>query len=461
MEQRKSPMADNGKRPVSISGKRNRYLGSGGSGGTANVTSSILILQVPRAKCTSKVTRAWLDHWMQQINILKGRKVADNTDFRKRIRAKKYGNDDLFRLCDPIRRVKLSHHILCDPIRQVKLSHHILCAHLYHVEIGELLSITDPGASSWPVMETHVQLLQRDAHYKSCYNGGGTQADWVSIALFFESAFEKPMHGGICHVERDRIFGVSKKPVAFQEEAEALDREWRRLWGHSTVDSASPLSYWSLGTRNAGGVAILLTPDMAQLAQPWPGRRGKLRAAAVPFEIPAKVVFVHPVHNFSIVQYDPKTPPSHSDRRFELRPKSLARPAGDTLTSRTKSPALDTLTDMCQLVDALDLVPHPDDALEWEPSTHFTYWAGSAASRIDRFYVSHTWGDRVQYLEAISLRQLRITSKSPCISCLGNEAGTVFPVKLRTLYVLQTRTAPSPNSSSASQTVALLSYPRY
>ena len=69
--------------------------------------------------------------------------------------------------------------------------------------------------------------------------------------------------------------------------------------------------------------------------------------------------------------------------------------------SRTESPALDSLADMCQLVDALDLVPHPDDDLEWEPSTHFTYWAGSAASRLDRFYVPHTWGDRVQWLETI------------------------------------------------------------
>ncbi|CAH0517571.1 unnamed protein product [Peronospora belbahrii] len=69
--------------------------------------------------------------------------------------------------------------------------------------------------------------------------------------------------------------------------------------------------------------------------------------------------------------------------------------------SRTESPALDFFTDMCQLVDALDLVSHPGYDLEWEPSTHFTYWAGLAASRIDHFYVSHTWGYRVQWLEEI------------------------------------------------------------
>ena len=135
-----------------------------------------------RTNCTVKATRAWLDQWKQQIIFLKGRKVAgnlgDNTDYWKRIRVEKYGNDDLFRLCDPIRRVIFSHHILC--------------AHLYHVEIGELLSMVDTGAGSRSVMEAHVQLLKRDAQYKSCYKGGGTKADWASIARFFESAFEKP-----------------------------------------------------------------------------------------------------------------------------------------------------------------------------------------------------------------------------------------------------------------------------
>ena len=54
----------------------------------------------------------------------------------------------------------------------------------------------------------------------------------------------------------------------------------------------------------------------------------------------------------------------------------VQHPALDRLASRTESPALDTLADMCQLVDALDLIPHPDDDLDWEPSTHLHVLGG-------------------------------------------------------------------------------------
>ncbi|CAI5747524.1 unnamed protein product [Peronospora destructor] len=136
-----------------------------------------------RTNSPSKATRAWLDQWMQQITMLQMRKAAgnigDNADSWKRIRVNKYGKDDLLRLCDPVRRVKFSHHTLC--------------AHLYLVEIEELLSVTDTGASSRTVMEAHVQLLQKDAKYHSGYYGDGKQANWASIAHYFEAAFEKPM----------------------------------------------------------------------------------------------------------------------------------------------------------------------------------------------------------------------------------------------------------------------------
>ncbi|TDH65795.1 hypothetical protein CCR75_007194 [Bremia lactucae] len=152
MESRKRPLADDGKRPVSIGGKRNRYLDSGGHGGSARVTQLVHFLgspvnssslsqtqelakrlsaELPSAlptNCTLKATRAWLDQWMQQITILKSRKVAgnlgDSADFWKRIRVKKYRNDDISRLYDPILRMEFSHYILR--------------AHLYHVTIGEL-----------------------------------------------------------------------------------------------------------------------------------------------------------------------------------------------------------------------------------------------------------------------------------------------------------------------------------
>ncbi|CAI5733503.1 unnamed protein product [Peronospora farinosa] len=136
-----------------------------------------------RTKFPSQATTAWLDQWVQQIKMLQERKVAgnlgDDADHWKRLRFNKYGGDDLLRLCDPVRRVKFSHHTLC--------------AHLYQVEIAELLSVTDMVASRRTVLEAHVQLLQSDANYKLSYNRDGKQANWASIAHYFEAAFEKPM----------------------------------------------------------------------------------------------------------------------------------------------------------------------------------------------------------------------------------------------------------------------------
>ena len=206
---------------------------------------------------------------------------------------------------------------------------------------------------------------------------------------------------------RPDIWCLQETHVATQEEADALECEWKRLWGISTTDPTSQLSYWSLGTRQLGGVAILLTPDMARLAQPWPDLQTTPRQIALNVQ-----------DNFLLVNI--YAPNDRAERELffvglDVLQQSSAHvifagdfncvqnPALDRLgqhISRTESHALDTLVDRCHLVDALDFISHPDDILEWEPSTHFTYWAGSAASRIDRFYVSNTWGDRVQWLEA-------------------------------------------------------------
>ena len=70
---------------------------------------------------------------------------------------------------------------------------------------------------------------------------------------------------------RPDIWCLQETHVATQDEAEDLNRDWNWVRGLSTEDPASPLSYWSLGTRQAGGVAFLLTPDLARSARPWPG----------------------------------------------------------------------------------------------------------------------------------------------------------------------------------------------
>ncbi|CAH0519556.1 unnamed protein product [Peronospora belbahrii] len=64
------------------------------------------------------------------------------------------------------------------------------------------------------------------------------------------------------------------------------------------------------------------------------------------------------------------------------------------LKGRTESPFLDSLTDMCQLGDMLDLVPHPDDYLEWEPSKHFTGNSFSVSSGLPAGHLAYLSGKR-------------------------------------------------------------------
>ena len=94
--------------------------------------------------------------------------LGDNVNVWKQMRFNHCGKDELLRLCDRGRRVKFSHHMLC--------------AQLYHVEIEELLSVTETSASSRTVMEAHIQLLHSDSTYQSSFNGVGKQANWIGIA---------------------------------------------------------------------------------------------------------------------------------------------------------------------------------------------------------------------------------------------------------------------------------------
>ena len=137
---------------------------------------------------------------------------------------------------------------------------------------------------------------------------------------------------------------------------------------------------------------------MARLVQPWPDLQTTPRQIALYVQDNFLLVNIYELNDcaerelffvgLDVVQQSP----AHVILAGDFN--CVQHPAFDRLgqhsASRTESPALNTLVDRCHLVDALDFISHPDDILEWKPSTHFTYWAGSAASRIDRFYVSHT-----------------------------------------------------------------------
>ena len=125
----------------------------------------------------------------------------------------------------------------------------------------------------------------------------------------------------------------------------------------------------ALGTRQAGDVAILLTPDMARLAQPWPDLQTTPRQIALNVQ-----------DNFLLVNI--YAPNDRAERELfffglDVMQQSsthvilagdfncVQHPALDRLgkhsASRTKSTALDILINRCHLVDALDFNSYPDD----------------------------------------------------------------------------------------------------
>lgn len=67
--------------------------------------------------------------------------------------------------------------------------------------------------------------------------------------------------------DRPEAWCIQETHVSTPEAAADLEQNWRRLWGKAAVATTDPMSYWSVGTASAGGVAILLTHESAKGGQ--------------------------------------------------------------------------------------------------------------------------------------------------------------------------------------------------
>ena len=66
---------------------------------------------------------------------------------------------------------------------------------------------------------------------------------------------------------------IQETHVHSHTDVDQLVAAWARLWGRSHGNLVPPLSYWSVGSSAAGGMAILLSPAVAELSQPWQQER--------------------------------------------------------------------------------------------------------------------------------------------------------------------------------------------
>ncbi|KAL3658995.1 hypothetical protein V7S43_015880 [Phytophthora oleae] len=69
--------------------------------------------------------------------------------------------------------------------------------------------------------------------------------------------------------ERPAAWMIQETYVSSLEEAEDLEKQWRRIWGNQNRKNGPQLSYWSVESSKTAGVAILLNPEVAEKTKPW------------------------------------------------------------------------------------------------------------------------------------------------------------------------------------------------
>jgi exonuclease III len=199
---------------------------------------------------------------------------------------------------------------------------------------------------------------------------------------------------------------IQETHMSSQEEADWARQEWSRVWGTQSRDGDKPLSYWSIHTAKAGGVAILLTPQEAKVATPWQQSKWTHRVIAVK------------IGDLVVMNVYAPNDPAGRERFFKGLTdwpveenltivagdfNSVQSPVLDRLggqrTGKPESAELERLVRTWRLEDARILEEAADmDAEQPEPTNFFPFWAPEAASRLDRFYVPQTWTAQVQYV---------------------------------------------------------------
>ena len=205
--------------------------------------------------------------------------------------------------------------------------------------------------------------------------------------------------------ERPLAWCLQETHVSGVDQAKAHSLQWAQLWGKHTDPSHPPLSYWSTGSSQAGKVAILLNPKSALDALVWEQDLWGTREIALS------------INGFVLLNVYAPTLRAEREDFFSRLPRwSLPRdnsiilgdfncvqsPLLDRLgphrSCRPESPALEAFLDQREWADARLMRDHAEDEEADDTVDHFTYWEGSRASRIDRFYVPRSWVAQVLWV---------------------------------------------------------------
>uniref|UniRef100_A0AAV1T278 Endonuclease/exonuclease/phosphatase domain-containing protein n=1 Tax=Peronospora matthiolae TaxID=2874970 RepID=A0AAV1T278_9STRA len=98
------------------------YGDSNGCETTARLEPELLLHHLrrfvfPDERVTELPTGVWLDQWIarsqQRLSPSLLAPLIDNSDDWRKLRGINYAGDDILRLCDPHRRVRMSHHLMC------------------------------------------------------------------------------------------------------------------------------------------------------------------------------------------------------------------------------------------------------------------------------------------------------------------------------------------------------------
>ena len=136
-------------------------------------------LQAYRIKVKDPPTVLWLDHWITTTERCRFPSrlapLIDNSDDWSKLRAAKYAADDVLKLCDPLRRVRLGQHLLC--------------ALFFDRKIFALTGAGNKPSLPSEQLPWYCRLLRHNNAYKLAFCPSGEhQVCWQRLVNYFSTA---------------------------------------------------------------------------------------------------------------------------------------------------------------------------------------------------------------------------------------------------------------------------------
>ncbi|KAI9996223.1 hypothetical protein PInf_013606 [Phytophthora infestans] len=133
--------------------------------------------------------KKWLDNWKDKLlrtPPLHLPPLIDNREDWAKMRAKRYGNDDVLQLCDVGNKGKLAQHLIC--------------AFLYERELRVLTGLEDEeNTGALSLLTRQLLALEMNASYRKALSVSRRPIDWRAVHRFFSTALK----GGTIGWEQD------------------------------------------------------------------------------------------------------------------------------------------------------------------------------------------------------------------------------------------------------------------